>query len=1733
MFTPRRAKRSGGRYSHSVTITPPIRVRRASAATILGALGVSVLTAFPAAAVGPVTDLFLSEYLEGSSNNKAIEIYNGTGAAVDLSAYSLDLYSNGAATPGTTQPLTGTLADGDVLVIAHGSANAGILALADLTSTVTNFNGDDALVLTHSGVGIDSFGQVGVDPGTVWPGGGLNETLTRRDTVCAGDPDATNPFDAASEWASSAIDTVSGLGSHTANCAAAPVDAAPTVVSISPANGATGVASTVAPVVTFSEDVAVAEAFSLACDDAPIAVTVTGAGAVYTVTPTAPLGVGAECALTVAASGVTDLDGDADVMAADVVSSFATLGGVTPISAVQGTTETSPLAGQVVRVQGVVVGDYEGGVSPALRGFYLQSRDADRDSDPATSEAIFVFNGGAEQVAVGDQVEVVGTVAEYQGQTQLGSVTVSLLGTGATVTPAAVTLPFAQATTAERYEGMAVTFAQALTVTETYLLGRFNEVTVASGGKLDQPTAVVEPGAGAIALQEANNLRKIKIDDAVNAQNLDPMGRGGAPLTASNTLRGGDTVTGLSGVLTYTWSGSASSGNAWRVRPVNATAATPNFVAANARPTAAPAVGGDVKVTAFNVLNYFLTTGSGTICGPDGVKQTCRGANSAEELERQTAKLVSALVALDADVIGMAELENTPGVEPLATLADRMNAATGRSSWSYVDTGIVGTDTIRVGFLYDSAVVTEVGAHAVLDDSVDPTFDDDSNRPSVAQTFADATGETFTVVANHWKSKGSCAASGLNADQGDGAGCWNGVRTAAATALVNWLGTHPTGTMDDDYIIVGDLNSYGQEDPIDVLRDAGYVDLAQDYSYVFDGQWGSLDYAFASASMYAQVTGAAHLHINADEPTVLDYNMEFKSAAQLAALYGADMYRTSDHDPVLTGLDLGHTRVQVLGTNDFHGRILPTLGSGEAGAAVMAGAVSALESQYVNSVFTAAGDLVGASTFESFISKDKPTIDALNAMGLDVSAVGNHEFDQGFADLTQRIMAPYDAATNPFGGATWEYLGANVRQAADGSAALPETWIASFDNGTATTADDVKLGFIGVVTEETDSLVSPGGITGLAFEDEAVAANRAAAALEDAGVSSIVLLVHEGAPTTAYADAVDPTNNFGAMLADLSPSIDAVISGHTHLAYNHRVPVAEWVADADRAVKERPVVSAGQYGMNLDQLVFVFDQGTGELARIDSATVSLTKKSVPTCTASCALVGAFPADPAVQAIVTKAQADATVLGAQEVGTMDAPLYRARMATGAAGDTRGGESTLGNAVAEVQRWATAELGADIAFMNPGGLRADMVGANADGTGAITYKKAATVQPFANTLVTMTLTGAQVAAVLEEQWQPATASRPFLRLGVSEGFEYTYDATRPAGQRILQMWLDGTLIKPADSFTVTMNSFLATGGDNFTTFRSGTNKADSGRIDLNAMIDYLEEFDSLGTAYDQRAIGVHAASLAVTAGEEFTLDLTSLMFTAPQDLKDSAVEVTLDGASLGTFPVTNTLPTNTLDEHGTATVTVTIPASARGTEHLLIEGDVTGTAFAVALEVAAPDPVPFPTVGKPVISGVAKAGSVLRVTTGGWDPTPTTFTYQWLRNGVPIKGATGATYTVRESDRGTSLRVTVTGSREGYIDRAVTSNGVTVLKVWATPARPKLRVTASTAGTRLTTVSPAWSPRPDTLTYQWMRDGRPISGAKSSSYTIRASDRGHILKVRITATKVGYEPSAVFSWSHTAK
>ncbi len=575
---------------------------------------------------------------------------------------------------------------------------------------------------------------------------------------------------------------------------------------------------------------------------------------------------------------------------------------------------------------GVVVGDYEG-ASPTLRGFYLQ--DLTGDGDPATSDGIFVYNASYNNVNVGDVVRVTGTGSEYQGQTQINTTAAPIAcGTGA-VEPVDVTFPVTSVDYLERYEGMLVRLSQTLYVTEHYQLGRFGQVVLSSGGRLMQPTNIYAPGPEAAALQDVHNLNRIIVDDALNNQNPDPIvfGRGGLPLSASNTLRGGDTATGIVGVMTYTWGGNSASPNAYRVRPINALGGSINFDSANPRPEAAPALAGSLRVAGMNLLNFFNTFDGlpdkvdNCTTGVGGLPTDCRGADTLVEYNRQLPKTVAAITRTMADVVGLVEVEND-GYGPdsaLATLVDALNVATAPGTYAFIDadagTGQInalGTDAIKVGLIYKPAKATPIGTTAALNtvDFVNGGDSEARNRPALAQAFEEvATGGRFVVSVNHLKSK-TCPGVGLNADQGDGQGCWNEVRTNAANMLWSWLEGDPTEIGDTDALIIGDLNSYAKEDPIEALKDAGYTDLKlhfgswEAYSYVFDGQWGYLDHALSSYSLTPQVAGVFDWHINADEPSVLDYNTDFKSASQIVSLYATDEFRMSDHDPVLIDLNL-------------------------------------------------------------------------------------------------------------------------------------------------------------------------------------------------------------------------------------------------------------------------------------------------------------------------------------------------------------------------------------------------------------------------------------------------------------------------------------------------------------------------------------------------------------------------------------------------------------------------------------------------------------------------------------------------------------------------------------------------------------------------------------------------------------------------------------------------------------
>jgi uncharacterized protein len=568
--------------------------------------------------------------------------------------------------------------------------------------------------------------------------------------------------------------------------------------------------------------------------------------------------------------------------------------GFDAIYAIQGSGTTAALTGMRT-TEGIVIGDFQG--ATRLNGFFIQ--DAVGDNNPATSDGLFIYDPTSIlHVSVGQRVRVTGNVSEFKGLTEITASSITTCTTSATISPVTVNLPFSTAIEAERYEGMLVTFPQTLTVSETFNLGRYGKVML-SNGRLFTPTNIANPGTAANAQAAANKLNRILLDDGSTKQNPDPIVfPGPSGLTAQNTLRGGYTVTGLVGVLNEDADG----------YNIDTTTAPTFDASTNPRP-GSPSVPGSLRVASANLENYFNGNGQG------GGFPTSRGAETLAEFNRQRAKTVAALKALNADIIAVMELENDgDGSQSAAQdLLDGLNVATAPGTYALIAdpaTG-VGTDEIRVKILYKPASVTPVGSALS-----DPTsiFD----RKPVAQTFTQkANGEKFTLIANHMKSKGSCptAASDPNADQNDGQSCWNAKRIEQAKQLLTFIKAVQTSSGDPDVLIVGDLNAYAKEDPITTLTTGGLINdiarfITNPYSYVFNGEAGYLDHVLATATLDTQVAGVVEYHNNADEPTVLGYSVKFKSTSQQTTLYKDDQFRMADHDPILIGLNLGATGAQ-------------------------------------------------------------------------------------------------------------------------------------------------------------------------------------------------------------------------------------------------------------------------------------------------------------------------------------------------------------------------------------------------------------------------------------------------------------------------------------------------------------------------------------------------------------------------------------------------------------------------------------------------------------------------------------------------------------------------------------------------------------------------------------------------------------------------------------------------------
>jgi predicted extracellular nuclease len=602
---------------------------------------------------------------------------------------------------------------------------------------------------------------------------------------------------------------------------------------------------------------------------------------------------------------------------------------VSLISQVQGSGNASAFEGDRVTVQGMVTAWL-----PERQGFFLQEEAGDDDGNAATSEGIFVYYGGRlpaglGEGSVGDTVQVTGQVDEFNGLTEITNLSRyrTIVDTASAVLPepVIVSLPVSSLVDWESVEGMRVTVRSAtgggaLVVTDTFDLGRYGQVTLTSDELLEQYTEGNLPSeAGYAPWQQMVQRDQIVIDDSRTVQNPDPnlFGRGGQELTADNTLRAGDGVVSVTGIVDQDGAPSGA------LQPYRIQLTAGVDFSGPARPTAneLPAAVRDaqIKVASANVLNYFTDVGPDgtTFTNPSGTVHEVRGANDAQEFARQQVKIVANLLALDADVIGLMEMQNNgfgDGTSAIDSLVDAMNAAAGGQVYAYVgpyDNGSTtaaantGGDAIMVAIVYKLAAVMPVGVAAAADPALYDAFSATyGNRVPVAQSFqAVEGGDVFTVVVNHFKSKGS-ATSAQGLDQDDGQGNANLARLEAVQDLAAWLATDPTGITDPDVLLIGDFNAYAQEDPVEALEDAGYDRVSSGYSYSFDGFWGSLDHAFASDTLTAQVAGTAKWAINAEEPTALDYDTAFKTDRHDALLFAPDAYRSSDHNPLLIGLNL-------------------------------------------------------------------------------------------------------------------------------------------------------------------------------------------------------------------------------------------------------------------------------------------------------------------------------------------------------------------------------------------------------------------------------------------------------------------------------------------------------------------------------------------------------------------------------------------------------------------------------------------------------------------------------------------------------------------------------------------------------------------------------------------------------------------------------------------------------------
>jgi 5'-nucleotidase len=1567
------------------------RVRSVAASALVGVLALTGvgLAGLPAqAAVSTDAKVLINEVYGGAHNggavfrNDFIELYNAGDAAVDLSTWSLQ-YASEKGTSWNAQALTGRIEPGKTFLVqaaAATGANAGdlpALPTADATIT-TNLSGTSGKVALVS--------------------------------------------------------------STTALAAATAAAQEPTVVDFVGYGSANDFAGTVAPAPSGSTSIARDADHTNTADN----------GADFTVGAPTP---------TNSAAGSPDPDPQPEPEPEPEPEQPPAPGTVTPIAEIQGEGAVTPLKGQTVTTEGVVTAHYPTG---GLNGYVIQTAGTGGAIDLGThkaSDAVFIYSaatvGG---VKIGDTVRVTGVADEYFGQTQI-----TVAAGGAEViaaqtppTPATVVWPDTDEKR-ESLESMLLQPQGPMTVTNTYDTNGYGEVGLAVGTTpLRQPTDVAAygtPEASAVAADNA--ARAVLLDDGATTNFLDRAGANAA-LTPPYVSLSEPVVVG--GAVSFDKPVIVGYGfDAWRLQPTapvigDGTGKNDGVTFANPRTSAPAQVGGDVSVASFNVLNYFTTLGADTAgCEwyepirngeKNSVAGGCdvRGAWDAQDLARQQSKIVSAINSLDASVVGLMEIENSARLgetadEATRTLVAALNAAAGSSKWAVVPSSAElpaasGQDVITNAIIYQPALATPVGASRALGTLSGSGQAFENAREPIGQTFAPVGGgEDFFFVVNHFKSKGSAPSSGPNVDNGQGA--WNVARTEQAKALAAWVETAKGDV--DSVVLVGDFNSYAQESPMLALYDAGYVDAEKDLgtgesSYSFDGLVGSLDHVLLNGPAAQRATGADIWNINSGESIALEYSRYKYHGSDF---YAEGPYRSSDHDPVKVGLSAtaeAPVSLTLLGINDFHGRI-------DANTVKFAGTIEQLRAQARGeSVFVSSGDNIGASLFASSYFQDTPTLDVLNALELQASAVGNHEFDKGFSDLTGRVKSEAD----------FPYLGANVYQRGTKTPVLPE-----YDT---VEVDGLTVAFIGAVTGETASLVSPGGISAIDFGDPVEAVNRVAAKLTDGDPANgeadvIVALYHDGAgagtPDGATLEEELAANGaFTDIVEKTSPAVGAIFTGHTHKQY-------AWSASIPGTDRTRPVVQTGSYGERIGKITLDIDADSGEILAHSEENVARTT------TDDARLVADYPRVAEVKRIVDKALEDAKAVGNIKVGEVATDITTAfgggsfvgGVWTGGARDDRASESALGNLVAEALRSSMAGLpnGAEIGVTNPGGLRNELYDTQAEyGGGAvpgladgdISFSQALAVLPFNNTTTLVSLTGAQFRQLLEQQWQPATdaegkpVSRPYLQLGLSENVTYTYDDTRAKGERITSVTIDGEPLDADATYRVGTLSFLADGGDNFTVFQEGANRLDTGNVDYQAWVDYLEAQTPVSASYAKHAVRVTGQTTAAP-GTDAVFTVSNLNLTSLGTPETTSLEVRLGDAVLGTVPVSA----------GSANVTVPVPADAE----LGAVADVVLTSAAAGTQVTVPV-----TVGQPAAPGTSAPPTP--VNPGGSIP------------GAGVQaGGTWATVVLSNGGRveqGGQLQVTLTGLTPGQqVAATLFSDPIAVTGIPAADASGTVRFAVS--------------------------------------------------------------------------